>query len=161
MKFAEITGRLTGLACPVFGVSHNPSPDEVSQARRVIAFLQNCWVLFGPSEGEIPEHCVDSVVAIRGFLSTELNRFRQTGELWATLKAMRAACSKFLDTVEHTGTTIIPFAAIPNHYATWVFNGALGEFRGVFGVHIVRLAAQHGLDVEDALAIILPGLDRT
>jgi hypothetical protein len=38
-----------------------------------------------------------------------------------------------------------------------VFNGALGEMRGVFGIHIAKLAAQYGLDVEDDLASILPG----
>jgi hypothetical protein len=37
-----------------------------------------------------------------------------------------------------------------------VFNGAVGELRGVFGVHVARLAASHGLDVEDELASILP-----
>ncbi|MGB8682457.1 MAG: hypothetical protein WCD12_06190 [Candidatus Binatus sp.] len=33
---------------------------------------------------------------------------------------------------------------------------ALGEMRGIFGVHIATLAAQHGLDIEDDLASILP-----
>jgi hypothetical protein len=37
-----------------------------------------------------------------------------------------------------------------------VFNGAVGEFRGVFGIHIARLAASHGLDIEGDLASILP-----
>ena len=46
-----------------------------------------------------------------------------------------------------------------NGPATWVFNSALGELRGVFGIHVARLAAAHGLDVEDDLAAILPGKD--
>jgi hypothetical protein len=37
-----------------------------------------------------------------------------------------------------------------------VFNGALGELCGVFGVHLAQLAAQYGLDIEDDLASILP-----
>lgn len=38
-------------------------------------------------------------------------------------------------------------------------NTALGELRGFFGVHVARLAVQHGLDVEDDLAAILPAAD--
>lgn len=40
--------------------------------------------------------------------------------------------------------------------ASWEFNGAVGELRGVFGIHIAQLAAQYGIDVEDDLASILP-----
>lgn len=42
---------------------------------------------------------------------------------------------------------------------SWVFNGALGELRGVFGVHLARLAVAYGIDVEDDLGSILPGED--
>jgi hypothetical protein len=53
---------------------------------------------------------------------------------------------------------IIVFGAHPGHWASWEFNGALGELRGVFGVHIARLAAAHGLDVAGELASILPSI---
>jgi hypothetical protein len=159
MKFHAIAGRLTGLGCPVFGISHHPSEADVAAARRVLRHLEDCWVLYGPSEMETPAECVNSVLGIREFLFGEIGRLRPESELGANLRAMRAACRKFLDAVSHTTDTIIPFAAQPNHYATWVFTGALGELRGVFGVLIARLAAQHGLDVEDALAIILPAQD--
>lgn len=69
---------------------------------------------------------------------------------------MRAACRKFLSTVEADDRRIIQFGAERGHYASWVFNGAVGELRGVFGVHVARIAAAHGLDVEDDLASILP-----
>jgi hypothetical protein len=36
---------------------------------------------------------------------------------------------------------------------------ALGELRGVFGIHIAKLAAEYGLDIEDDLASILPARD--
>ena len=39
------------------------------------------------------------------------------------------------------------------------FNQALGELRGVFGVHVGILAAKYGLDVESELASILPEED--
>jgi len=42
----------------------------------------------------------------------------------------------------------------------WVFNSALGELRGIIGIHAAALAAQHGLDVEGDLASILPAADK-
>ena len=36
MHFKEIIGRITGLSCPVFGVSWKPSEPEVAIARRVV-----------------------------------------------------------------------------------------------------------------------------
>ena len=39
------------------------------------------------------------------------------------------------------------------------FNRSLGELRGVVGVEVARVAAAHGLDVEDGLASILPARD--
>ena len=157
MKFHEIASRLTGLNCPIFGVSSHPAPGELAVARRVLGFLEDRWVLFSPSEIENPEHCVQSVMEIRVFLLGELPALAETGELSASLRAMRAACGKFLQTVDHESPRIISFANKLNHYAGWVFGGALGELRGAFGVHIARLAAQHGLDVQDDLAAILPG----
>ncbi|GAB6986332.1 hypothetical protein [Nocardioides pyridinolyticus] len=39
------------------------------------------------------------------------------------------------------------------------FNQSLGELRGVVGVEVFKIAAAHGLDVEDGLANILPVAD--
>jgi len=38
----------------------------------------------------------------------------------------------------------------------WSLNQALGELRGVFGVHVAQIAAKYGVDVEEGLASILP-----
>lgn len=51
------------------------------------------------------------------------------------------------------------FGGHTGHWASWEFNGALGELRGVIGLHLARIAAQYGLDIEDDLARILPGAD--
>jgi len=74
---------------------------------------------------------------------------------------MRAACRKFLNTVGEEESDIIKFGSHLNHYASWIFIGALGELRGVFGIHIAKIAAEYGLDVEDSLASILPAADDT
>jgi len=155
LKFKEIAKRLTGFSSPIFGVSWNPSESETSVAKRVISELEDRRVLYNPSEMEVPDHCVHSVIEIRRMLSSELGAIDTDSALSKSLKAMRAACRKFLDTVG-VDERIVRFGAHAGHFASWQFNGAIGELRGVFGVHLAQIAAQHGLDVEDDLASILP-----
>lgn len=156
MKFQEIASRLTGFSTPVFGVQWNPPESQRAVARRVIAFLEDRRVLFVPSEMEVPGHCVQSILRIREFLTQELGGLDSDQPLAQSLRAMRAACRKCLATVEADDRRIIEFGAHYNHYASWIFNGAIGELRGVFGIHIATLAVAHGLDVEGDLASILP-----
>ncbi len=155
MKFREVASRVTGLSVPVFGVQWNPPEAECVAARRVLAFLEDRRVLYVPSEMELPEHCVESVLRMREFLTSEVGKLDASQELAQSVRAMRAACRKFLATVEANDRRAIRFGASKGHFASWVFNGAVGELRGVFGVHVARLATSHGLDVEDDLASIL------
>ena len=105
---------------------------------------------------ESPEYCVQSILRIREFLTHELGGLDADQPLAQSLRAMRAACRKCLTTLEADDRRIIQFGAHHNHYASWIFNGAIGELRGVFGIHIAALAASYGLDVEGDLASILP-----
>lgn len=155
MKFKEIAKRLTGFSSPIFGVSWNPPESESNVAKRVIAELEDRRVLYNPTEMEMPDHCVQSVIEIRRMLSSELGAISNDSSLSNSLRAMRAACRKFLDTVG-ADERIIRFGAHAGHFASWQFNGAIGELRGVFGIHLAQIAAQHGLDIEDDLAFILP-----
>lgn len=159
MKFREVLSRLTGLSSPVFGVSWNPPEAEIQVARRVLTFLEDRRVLYVSSQMEMPEHCVRSVIEIRHYLTSELQGLGSNdGTLAESLRAMRAACRKFLNVVGHQDDTL-RFGGHAGPWASWEFNGGLGEMRGVFGVHLARLVAAHGLDIEDGLATILPGDD--
>jgi hypothetical protein len=71
---------------------------------------------------------------------------------------MRAASRKFLDKTGAKNDLIL-FGAHRGHYASWEFISAVGELRGVFGIHIARIAVTYGIDVEKDLASIIPGLD--
>jgi len=159
MNFKDIASRLTGISTPFFGASWKPSETDRSIVRRVITFLEDRRVLYSPSELEMPAHCVESVLQIRGFLIAEIEKLDEKADLTASLRAMRAACRKFLNTVQADEGRIIHFGADTGHYANWTFNSALGEMRGVFGIHIARLAAAYGVDVENDLAAILPERD--
>jgi hypothetical protein len=156
MKFKEIVVHLTGISCPIFGVSWNPPEPAITAARRLITFLEDRRVLYDPCEIEVPAHCVDSVIQIREFLTHELSRAGLATDFTASLRAMRAACRKFLSRVQSSDREIVTFANHQGHHASWVFHDALGQLRGVFGVHVAQVAVRHGLDVEDDLAKILP-----
>ncbi len=157
MKFQEIVNRLTGFSTPIFGVSWNPPESERVVAKRIIAELEDRRVLYNPSELEMPEHCVMSVIDIRRMLSAELGGLDEKSSALAnSLRAMRAVCRKFLDTVQADSDRKIRFAGHRGHFANWVFDSGLGELRGVFGVHLAQIAAEYGIDVEDRLASILP-----
>lgn len=156
MKFDEIIRRLTGISTPIFGVSWDPPEGEIAIARRVLTFLEDRRVLYNPSELEVPQHCVESVLQIREFLTEEIAQLDAERELTKSLRAMRASCRKFLDEVQDPGERIVRYGGHPNHWASWVFNAAIGELRGVFGIHVAKIAVQNGLEVEEQLASILP-----
>ena len=159
MKFSEIASRLTGISTPLGGVSWQTSELVVSSARRVVAFLEDRRVLYSPEEMEDISHCIHSVLEIRHFLTAELGKLDGGSEFGASLRAMRAACRKFLDRVGVDGHTGTLYARHRGHWADWTFYSALGELRGTFGVHLASVAAQFKLDVEDKLASILPASD--
>jgi hypothetical protein len=160
MKFREIAeSRVTGLSCPIFGVSWEPPESERTVARRVIAFLEDRRVLYVPGEGESPEHCVRSVIEIRQFLTEELGKIEANLHLSKPSAAIRAACRKFVSVTEKDRGVILRNANSHMHYASFTFSSALGELRGVAGIHIAMLAATYGLDVENDLASIFPESD--
>ncbi len=159
MRWREILSRFTGFSTAVAGVQWNPSKAEVTVARTVLTFLEDRRVLWALSEHENPEHAVRSVLEIRAFLTNQISELGEKAKLSLHLRAMRAACRKFLAAVEAEDRAAERFAFHHGHYASWVFHSALGELRGVFGVQVAEIAAAHRLSVEEGLASILPALD--
>jgi hypothetical protein len=159
MKFREIASRLTGFSVPIFGVSWNPPVSHITVARRVIRFLEDRRVLYNPNQMEDLRHCIQSVIEIRHLLTSELSGLTEDEGLPQNLHAMRAACRKFLDTVQDPGQKVIPYENYANEVKGWVFRRALGEMRGVIGIHVAALATQYGIDVEGELESILPASD--
>ena len=162
MKFKTILNRLTGLSCPVFGISWNPSEDEATIAARIIRYLEDRRVLFNPSEMEQPSHCVESAIKIRAYLTSEMQCMNADSRLFEYTKAMRIAARKFTDRMESPkDKNFLSHARHWDHWASWTFASALGEMRGTFGTMIAQIAAAYGLDVEDDLATIIPGSDQS
>lgn len=157
MRFSEIASRLTGISTPIFGVSWEPGQSDVEAVRRTLVFLEDRRVLYAPDEVEVPRHCVESVLRIREFLTDQLGRGGLPDDVADSLRAMRAPARKFLDAtnLDHLDREAGWNGQILGS-AGWRFNQALGEMRGVFGIHVARLAVGYGLDVDEPLASVLP-----
>jgi len=159
MTFKEVAARLTGLSVPIFGVSWAALEPDVTKARRVLTFLEDRRVLYSPYEIEVPDHCVHSVLDIRRFLSHELEQSPLDSDLTASLRAMRASCRRFLEHDKRDQARPVSFPSFFTSTEGWLFTQALGELRGVFGIHVGKLSVMYGIDIEDELARILPPLD--
>ncbi len=160
VKFKSLLSRLTGISTPLFGVSWNPPKLERDAARRLITFLEDRRVLFNPAAWEAPDHCVQSVLQIREQLTAAIGALPEDSGLTPSLRAMRSASRKFLDAMQALRSS--PGHGGLHHHAPWdffQFSAALGELRGVFGIHVARIAVQYGIDVEGDLAHILPASD--
>jgi hypothetical protein len=152
VKFTEVASRMTGFSSPIFGVSWQPPTPDVTIARRMIAFLEDRRVLYEPYEVKVPHLCISSITGIRDFLTELIADHAGSKDLEISLRSMRAACRKFMAIV----SSIPPSDITMNNRD---FNQALGELRGVIGIHVGLLAMKYRLDVEDDLASILPTED--
>lgn len=149
--FKKMVRSLTGFSTPVFGVSWNPPETDRETLRKVITFLEDRRALYNPYEIETEIWVVRSILEIRKNLTDVIQTLDDSSDISAHLRAMRAACRKFMDEVEvESGHLSRRF---PEAFT------ALGELRGVFGIHIAQLCVKYGVDIEGQLAMILPIAD--
>jgi hypothetical protein len=145
MKPKDIRYRLTGLSVGTLGASWERVETERDEAKKLIIFLEDRRVLYEPFDIEVQDHCIQSVLQIRDYLTNLLSSLESSSKLAQTLRAMRASCRRFLNMSQAKRR--------PSHVE---FVTALGELRGVFGIHLAGIAAKYALEVEDDLASILP-----
>jgi len=155
-RLRQWAGRLTGLSTPVFGASWTAPPAERDVAAELLAHLEDRRVLFNACLAESPPYCVTSVIEIRHLLSDCLARLRDTGALADHIRAMGAACRRFIDRMGRGDDPHYQDAGSWGHWRSWEFQDALGQMRGIFGVHLALIAARYDLQVGSDLASILP-----
>lgn len=156
MNFPQHASHSTHISTPPKGASRPPVDLEIGAAQRVIALLEDRQVLYELGQIEVPSRFVQSVLEIMHCLSDESAMLDHDSKLAVSLRAMRSACRRFLDRVWTDGHEVVQYANVQDHSASNTFYSELGELRGVFGIHIARIAAQFNLDIEDRLASILP-----
>jgi len=154
IPFSDIAHRITGISTPVFGVSWNPPEDRRQIVRRLVAFLEDRRALYADFHMEYGSWVEKSVLEMRAELTDVLKTCSDDDMLAGPIRAMRAACRKFLDEMGHPGRP--PRMLYPHEAAMWQ---ALGEMRAIFGLHLARLCSAYGVDVEPELASIFPTAD--
>lgn len=157
MRWSEAASRVNGVTIGIVGAQWTPKPTDTEVARRVLRFLEDRRVLYNDFAWEEPGHCIESVLEIRRFLTEEIAHQGDDGDLLPPLRAMRAACRKFLDGMQQDGGRRIHFGP---GMASFGFFSALGEFRGAIGPQVALLAGNYKIDIENDLARTLPVQDR-
>jgi len=156
IPFKKIAHSITGFSTPIFGVSWNPPEDKREIVRRLVAFLEDRRALYQPYGMEYGPWVTNSVLEMRRELTDTLKQCPEDPALVEPLKAMRAACRKYLnETDPHRRRIHSPYGG---HL---LYASALGELRGVFGLHLARLCVAFGIAVEAELASIFPAADET
>ena len=149
VKGKSLLSRLTGISTPFVGVSWSPPADEKDIARKLFVFLSDRRALYNPYDIEIGPHVIHSVMEIRQRITSDLENLVSDSPLRQNLKAMQAACRRFLDENQK-----------PNKIYGWQheakLHSTLGELRALFGVHVTQIAYSYNLEVEEPLASILP-----
>jgi hypothetical protein len=141
---------------PLFGASWQPSIADRDIATELLLRLEDRRVLYNPSDVEVPYHCVQSVIEIRHQLSDALVKAGGTGALADHIRALGAACRRFFDRIGRDERADYDAMRSPRHYLSWEFMDALGQLRGIFGVHIAMIAVRYDLPINGELADILP-----
>lgn len=154
MKFIELLHKLTGITCPVFGISWSPVDTDRVISQRIIIFLEPRRVLYSAYQYESVCPCITSVTEIKNYLTSEIQSIDAKSELNAYVRSMRNACNKFLSKCPNQ-KEFRCYACQNGNIDNWIFTSAVGELRGVFGIMIGQIAKAYGLNVEDELAQII------
>lgn len=160
MKVLEIMRRIKGFSTPLGGLDWEAPVPQRAVAEKVIVFLEDRRVLTMPraithAVGD-PDHCVASVFQIRETLTHILMDPDTGGEVAEHLKAMRAACRRFLNSVGHDHSA---HQHVHDLEEGAIFGAALGEFRAVIGIQLGVMAARYKLELPEELAAILPATE--
>lgn len=150
LSFKDIAKTLRGFSTPFGGISWQPPENVRKVVAGLIAFLEDKRVLFYPYHMEFEMWVIESILNIREELNSLLQQYPDEPELSESLKAMAAACRQLLDLM-NSGPRSMHRYYEPD---MWI---ALGQLRGVFGIHIARLCALFEIDVDEGLASIFPG----
>jgi len=149
LKGRELANRLTGISTPTGGISWKPLVDERDKARRLLVYLAGQRALHHPYNKEIGTFIVQSVLDTRERLTSDLEALSMDSLLRKILRAMQAACRKFLDENES------PSAGYGWPYEAQLYC-TLGELRALLGIHIARIACAYDLELDACLGDIIP-----
>jgi hypothetical protein len=149
LKGQELATRLIGILTPMSGISWKPPVDERDKARRLLVYLAGQRALHYPYDKEIGSFIVQSILDISERLTNDIEALSTDSLLRKILRAMHAACHKFLDENQS------PSAGYGEPYQAQLYC-TLGELRALLGIHIARIAFTYDLEMDACLEDILP-----
>lgn len=104
IPFSDIARRITGISVlSIFGVNWQPPEDRRDIVRRLVIFLEDRRALYADYHMEHGPWVERSVIEMRAELTKILETCPDDEGLTGPIRAMRAACRKFLDEAQHPG----------------------------------------------------------
>jgi len=149
LKGRELAARLIGIRTPVGGIDWQPPPGEQDRARQVLTYLADQQALWDPYDVAIGSFVTQAIVDLRGQLRSDLDGLPNDSVLHEALRAMHAACRRFLEENQSPRSGYGPPYEAQLH-------STLGELRALSGIHIARIACAYDLELDPRLAGILP-----
>jgi hypothetical protein len=167
IPFTDLAKHITGFSTPIFGLSWKPPEPEREIIRQLVVFLEDRRALYNPYNLETVRWVDESILKIREELTNRLQQLGEQSKAAPSLRAMRAACRQYLDKSElvenlyryRTDIKRLGIENLDNLYRDLNFQSSLGELRTIFGIHVARLCAMYGIDLEGKLISILPPLE--
>ena len=151
-RFEVVGYEVAGISTPVVGVQWVKTAGDKDINRAVVVFLEDRRLLFADRHVEDEQHCVQSALQIRSFLTEQIMKAKPGKELEEALRRMRAACRRFLEAAGPRGEH---FWHHPG-YGHDPFFIALGELRASIGAQLTLVLSQYPMRLERELASILP-----
>lgn len=131
-----------------FGSSWEIDASERKAARQLLTFIEDRRVLFNPVDLEDQRHAEASITEIRGRCTDVISQVDDEASVGHAARAIREACRRFFDNRQ---------GQVRGGPSERDFILALGELRGRVGQHILAIANDYEMKVEDQLAAVLPG----
>ncbi len=162
VKYKEIIKRfkqykITGISSAVFGISWETKKSDKNKIKKILLYLEDRRVLYLQYEPHMKKaNCVQSVLNIREYLSTEIAKLSDESDLIPVLRYLRASCRKFLLRIEPYQYELNNLPKDVPIEAKFIFSTALGELRSSFGDIIALFCVKYELDISDELGSILP-----
>ncbi|WJR67094.1 hypothetical protein QTA58_23430 [Neorhizobium sp. CSC1952] len=97
IRAKEMLKRVTGISTPLFGVSWNPPASDRDAVRKFLAFLEDRRALFNPLPAEVEDHVISSIHMIRAECTTTVGTLSDKAAGAVHIRAIGAACRRFLD----------------------------------------------------------------
>src|SRR5258708_21336921 len=124
-------------------------PDVACEVLLRLLPFEDRRLLYDPTEVEIPNRCVESVLRLREFLVELAGLLKEDAKLKEILRSMAAACRAFLTRLpgpqsqEPLGSPGAGWG-----YPSSVFNQALGQLRGRIVTYLAVLGAEYGRQID-------------